>query len=241
MKTKTLKVIFIVLGSLLITISLFFNIVLGVSSNLSEDDDDFSIRHKIYNYSTNSFYLLDEGKGMMIKTFRKTNAQEEGSYLEENIYCKRDKTTWVNSCTMKGFIYDENKSLIKTTYIPGDGYKYIETSTTKTKELFPNNNLLNYGYYAFVNFFYSYAAVLDSKDKNLEFDVENDFSFKTFSFNKVISVEYDEVPSGVQVTDYKIFIDGNNMIKKIILNKDIIMEATLDCKEIDFPDFSNFQ
>lgn len=241
MKAKTLKVIFIVLGSLLLAISLFFNIVLGVSSNLSEDDDDFSIRHKIYNYSTNSFYLLDEGKGMMIKTSRKTNSQEEGDYLEEFIYCKRDNTTWVNNCSMKGYLYDEDKSLMRTTYVPGDGYKYVETSTSKTKELYHNNNLLNYGYYAFVNFFYSYGAVLDSTNNNLEFDIDNDFSFKNFSFNKVITIEYDEVPSGVQVTDYKIFIDSNNMIEKIILNKDIIMEVTLDCKEIDFPDFSNFQ
>jgi hypothetical protein len=171
---------------------------------------------------------------------REASEQEGGAFIKETTQCKFSKTSLISSCIMKASVYNENMQVIKNTYLPGDGYRYVETSEEKTKSVYNNNSLLSYSFYSFYNYFYQYAPILVSEDENLVFETKLSFSFKTFNFNKVITATNNSGDENVAVEKYEIFVDSDNIFNKIVLNDSITMEFSSNCQEFLFPDLTKF-
>lgn len=241
MKIKIFKVSVYTLVTLVALTSIFFNVVLGVSSKFSlSNKDNYELRYEIYNKTSGAFYLLENDTLITMSMLREASEQEGGAFIKETTQCKFSKASLISSCIMKASVYNENMEVIKNTYLPGDGYRYIETSEEKNKSIYNNNSLLSYSFYSFYNYFYQYAPILVSEDENMSFETRLDFSFKSFNFNKIITVTNNSTDENVAIEKYEIFVDSNNIFNKIILNDSITMEFSSECQELLFPDLTKF-
>lgn len=241
MKKKILKISAYTLITLIAVTSLFFNVVLGVSSNFTfSNKDNYELRYEIYNTTAGKLYLLENDALITMNMLRDASEQEGGKYVKETIQCKYNKASLISSCIMQASIYDEDMNTLKNTYLPGDGYKYEEIGESKNKSIYNNNSLLSYAFYSFYNYFYQYGSILVSEDENMSFETEQNFSFKAFNFNKVITVTNNSTEENVYISKYELFVDSSNIVNKIVFNDSITMEMSYNSDEVLFPDLTKF-
>ena len=239
MKSKILKIVAIVLVSLVFATSIFFNVVLGMSTGFTLSmKNSYEERYRIYDITSSKFYLLEDGSGITISS---TSVNEETKERAEDTYhCKFNKSTMVSDCTRKYAVYNESNELLKAAYFPGDDYQYFVVEGVKGKSFYSNDSLLGVSFYPFYNFLYQYCAILASDDQNLNFEVDTNFNFKSFGFDKVITVTYKTPVADKPVTKYEIFVDENDVINKIILNDSITMEMEVNTSDISFSDLESY-
>ena len=133
----------------------------------------------------------------------------EGHTSKDKITCtvviKDDLETY--ECKMISTLYDEKSNLVRTSYFPGDGYKYTAENNTYTKTKFDNSLLYNY----FLTFVYgatsnlNYLIVDSETSETYSFKIQKGlfFDLNSFSINKKLSISYQESKDSKNTIKYK--------------------------------------
>ena len=168
-------------------------------------------------------------------------------YSSENNQISKDEISCVlindnYDCQMISSLYNSDSTLIRTSYFPGDGFKYSIEGNTKIKTSYPNSSLFSYfnSLIAMASQGLSYISLNDTyvKQYNITFEEDVDFSFYKFSFNKSIEVEY-EVSNRKQEIDLK-FNENNYLTNVDFENMDIDVNIKYKKTKLNFPDFSGY-
>jgi len=176
--SKILFIIFIIMT----VFSSGVSIILGVSSStfLTFTNNATSRNKTLYT----SYYKLITSDKITIKMTQPYGT--EGDTSEDTMVCYLDKELAAPdyNCQMISYLYDSNNEVKRTSYFPGDNYKYTIEGTTKTKSSFPNKSLTSH----FKNMVIATYTVLFTLSKD-EKDVKAGSVIYDFniSFNFIIS------------------------------------------------------
>lgn len=219
--TRILKVFLVII----FVLSIVLNIILGASSTT------FTLYTNKKKAITEMYYssaiALTNSKAITIKSTTPYSL-EEGHTSKDEISCKvifkDDSESY--ECRMVSKLYNKDSSLVRTSYFPGDGYKYTAENNTYTKTKYSNDNL--YSYFsaltsgANINL---YRLVYDSETaesysskikKGLFFDLN------TFSLNKKLSLNCNESATSKNTIKYR--FDSHDRLEYL---KDTNQKSTL--------------
>lgn len=198
---RALKIIITTLLSLLLVLSLSLCICLGLSSSslslINKDSRD--ARVQLY-YSATS--QLENANTITIENIA-SFSETQISY--DIITCSIDEESVSQqyNCSMISKLYTgeniDTGTLVRTSFFPGDGYKYSVESDTKIKSVYSNEQLVSYlsslisritdlsvgGFAYLICDYLDPATGLDFK-----YDNKLNFNFNTFSLNKEINATY---------------------------------------------------
>ena len=224
---------------ILLVLSIGLNIMLGVSStNNLIFKDDVSARITIM---SNSLFELEsslESEGLSIKS---TNQYPSNNgTATDRAYCKYESK--LEKCTMVSVLYDDKGVAVKTSYFPGDGFKYTVEGETKTKSYYSNDQLNAY----VTNLFYGWGNTLtmlqyDSGatigDATVSYDTSMKFVFSKFSLLKTINCTFTRGESKVA---YAFNVDNKDRVTSLSIDGKASLELSYSKNEITFPSFEDF-
>ena len=226
--TKILSIIFVIVFIFCVSIS----IILGVSSSTFAKDED--ARRNIY---FSSAYKLANNKTISITATTPYSLGEEGQYTKETATCVTNKDDQTTNCSMISRLYNADASLVRTSYFPGDGYKYtnINGEAKGTKTPYSNDNLQSYCA-SFILGVNMYLALLSSdtrsiEESKLDFDSNIKFDFNTFSLFKNITIKY-EISNTKQIIGLK--FDKNDFLRKVEIKASTDTEELTTSINIDY-------
>ena len=230
---KVLFVLFIVV----FVLSLCMNVVLGTSSTLKlafKDNMDTRVRM----FYTASAHISNSNNITIINE----NKQSENQKVKEQITCSLDTKSNNYNCKMISKLYNNDSTLVRTSYFPGDGYKYSLEGETKKKIAFTNDNLSAYftsllqG--AFFGLNYYVIDYTTPANKNLfSFDTDLDFSFNTFSFSKNAEINYKSTPTATKIN---LTFDKKDRLTNVTINKDAKLSLIYSKTQLVFPSFEGY-
>lgn len=228
--------IFKILLSLVFICSIVLNVIFSMSTtSLSILTNKEKAMREIY-YSA-SIALSNSEEVTITSTMPYTSLKDHTAV--DKIVCeKSDDENNSYECGMISKLYDENSKLVKTSYFPGDGYKYTDDGTTQIKTVFSNESLYSY----FLGLVYgassniSYLAVnKDAIDAyKMSFDTGFKFNINTFSLDKDVTVNYTGLDNVEQKIDLQ--FDANDRLQYVNdhNNKSSLL-ISYDDEELEFP------
>ena len=216
------------------------NVVLGVSSTTLKlmFKDNMDARVQMY-YTT--IHSLENSNNL---TFSTDYTDIDGKKVIEKLSCSVDKDNVTNnySCNLIAKLYDDEANLVKTSYFPGDGYKYTIEGETKTKTVYSNSGLETYFVSLYAGITYQlYYMVLDysfpEEKDSISFNTKINFNFNTFSFSKNVKANYKDSDES-QTISYK--FDGNDRLTSVTTADDYKMSINYNKTSLQFPSFEGF-
>lgn len=222
--TRILKIFL----AIVFVLSVALNIILGVSSTT------FSIFTNKKKALTELYFTSNSA----FTNFNSITIESTMPYTIDPNYTSTDKLTCKTitkdnnkeyECQMISKLYNSESDLVRTSYFPGDGYKYTAENDTYIKTPYTNQNLILY-----------LAAFIGGASNNLNYLLADSataetYSFKTtkglyfdlnsFSVNKKVSVSYNETKDKTATVNYK--FDSHDRISYV---KDVANKATLKFK-----------
>lgn len=180
---KILSILFVLVFITSVSVSL----ILGFSSTYISNNEN-SRRNTYYTASN----YVNKSKYISIVSKSPYSAGEEGQIVEDNVSCTLNEETY--TCQMISTLYNEDSSVVRTSYFPGDGFKYTLAGNTKTKTVFTNDSLVNYfksllaGVQTYLSFLAYSNTIIDAY--NINYDTNVSFNFSKFTLNKEIMIDY---------------------------------------------------
>lgn len=231
---KILSFVFVItfLLSIVMNISLFMS-----SSNRLALKDDSNTRLKLY-YSAN--FNLTESKYLTIIAKKPYN--ETQTSVDEAVCTLTDASKSTYSCKQISKLYESDGTLVRTSYFPGDGYKYSLEGETRTKTEFSNEALESY-FKSLVAISFNYLSYLvydliyTSYAEFFEAETDVDFNFNYFSLDKEIEIEVDQ---GTTKFETKFNFDGKDRLTKVVAEPYYNFELNYEKNELQFPSFNNY-
>ena len=234
--STALKILFIV--ALLLSVSC--SIILGISAS-STLANTVSSRREVYYKAA---LKLDSSKSITLTATMPTDPTDiNGQFTLDTYSCsKNDKASY--DCTLISKLYDKDAKLIKTSYFPGDGYKYtkVEGEEKGTKQPYENTQIAS----SFSNFYLgpmTYLAILsyDRKtidDYKIKYSSDITFDFNSFSLLKGINVEY--MSSGVLQQFEFDFNKNNHLTDLFYKNMNSKCSIKYSKTNLKFPNLTNY-
>lgn len=233
---KILSILFVIVFIFSVTTS----VVLGLSSTtILANSNDKEARRHIYYTSLNK---LSSSKNITIISTM-PYSKEEGYISKDKITCSLNNESLSESysCTMISQLFDDSSKIVRTSYFPGDGYKYSLEGDIKSKTIYSNNLLSTYflsllaGATTYVSYLAFNQESIDAYSINYKHDSE--FDFNTFSILKNIAVNF-TVGSNTQKIDFT--FDKNDYLTKLTFGKDSSLQLSYKKANITFPSFNGF-
>jgi hypothetical protein len=218
--TRILKIFL----SIVFVLSIILNIILGSSSTTFSI---FSNKKKAFAemYYT-SFIALSNFNSITVESTMPYTA-EMGYTSKDKLTCKivKENDSAEYKCQMISKLYNSESDLVKTSYFPGDGYKYTAENNTYIKTAYDNENLVYY-LSAFIsgatnNLNYLLLDSASAETYSLKTTKGLYFDLNSFSLNKKASASYGE-GEGKNTIKYKC-----NSRDRISYIKDTTNKATL--------------
>jgi hypothetical protein len=160
--------------------------------------------------------------------------------VKDTISCKIEGSNY--SCSMISEL-KANNELIRTSYFPGDGFKYSKTKdNVKTKEVYENSKLVSYfnsllgGISTYLSF-----LTLDNnsiKSSNVIYEPKVTFSFDKFRLERSLDISYGNDNARQQLRlnfNNKNHIEGVNLI-----NNNASIQINYEKTIFSFPSFSSY-
>lgn len=226
------------LFAILFITSVAFNIIFCVSSsNILMFTNNEQARKRLHQFATD--YISDGNYFTIISQ----NVIETNRSIDQ-ITCGLDeKVSEGLSCKMHSKLYDSESNLLRTSYFPGDGYKYTLENDVGTKSEYSNSNLINYFYslvygalYSLNNLVFEESAI---ESYSVKYDSSITFSFNQFSLIKKIAVSY-KVNDESHKSTYE--FDKKDRLSKVTFDDDsIYLKIDYKLTNISFPDFSEYK
>lgn len=237
---KILYVLFVFTFIFSVGVSIIFFVSSTTISNTERERKN--IFYTSYNKLTTSKQLT------FISTMPYFNEDEkDGVEVQDRITCKIDteNTVPTYNCSMISRLYNSKKKVIKTSYFPGDGYKYTNRNVTEhgTKEEYSNDKLISY-FSTLAMSVQTYLALLTYDERTIEAYKVNyytnvSFSFNSFSLSKDIGVNY--IISGSK-QNIKLCFDNKDAIKKIdYVTNDATLKISYNKTKFSFPSFALYK
>lgn len=200
--TRILKVFLVII----FVLSIMLNIILGTSSTtITLYTNKKKALHEMYYTSA---IALTNVKSITVKAVMPYSLKE-GHTSEDEATCKVIKVENVETyeCKMISKLYDTESNLVRTSYFPGDGFKYSAENNTYIKTKHDNNTLQYYifgligGAFPYLNYLIVDSATAETNSfkikKGLFFDLN------TFSLNKKLSISFKETADSKNTIKYK--------------------------------------
>lgn len=232
---KIMKIIL----SIVLVLSLVLNVLLILStSNSLAIKDSADKRLELYN---EAYYKIIDSKTF---TFVNENVNNDNTRVKDTMTCtlKGDSITSDVSCAKITYLYGEDGKLIRTSYFPGNGYKYYVENENEIKEVFDEN--LNKLYFrnlikgALSQISYLIMDVsYPTYQEYINYDNSIRFDFNTFSLVKEITFNYSYNNDNLKM-QYE--FDGSDRLSKIIMSENSILEISYEAKSLQFPAFDGF-
>lgn len=235
---KILSIIFVLVFvfSLGLTVAFYFS-----STNKLIFKDNLDARLKLsYSAITN---LTTEKEFTIVS---ETNYVGDKTTID-NITCSiNEESTTKYTCSMVSKAYSDKGELTKTSYFPGDGYRYSVEGATKTKTVYSNTDLLNYflslysGASYYLNFI-QYDFLVPADKQYTKVDTKVKFDFNTFSLLKDMKVNIDK---GADKMNIDFSFDGKDRVVGIKTSPAENITSTLKISynkaNFEFPSFNGF-
>ncbi len=234
---KFLRIFLISLFVVIFVLSISFNVILGLSStNSLIFKDSKEARMNLY---TKASYTLDNVKSLTIVNDSPYNVGNITGFSKDTITCSIEGEE--TNCAMISTLHDTEGTLLRTSYFPGDGYKYTINGTTKIKTAYPNASLST----TFSGFFLGAKISMmymvgDSSSSSAEFSfkTKTKFSFNTFSLVKTVNAS---CKNGEKIYDYSFTFDGKDRLEKVY-SKEQDSTLSFEYKKVtlSFPSFDQY-
>ena len=173
--------------------------------------------------------------------------EKDGVTVQDRITCTIDmeNTAPTYNCSMISRLYNKKNKVIKTSYFPGDGYKYTNRNVTEhgTKEEYSNNKLISY-FSTLAMSVQTYLSLLTYDERTVEAYKVNyytnvSFSFNSFSLSKDIGINYTTADSKQNI---KLCFDSKDAIKKIdYVTNDATLKISYGKTNFSFPSFALYK
>lgn len=244
--TKRITLIFL---CLLLTFNLTFNIFLLVSDTYKKDyvKEDYKnlefannivLVEKSYDDNlrtyNNAFNAIANSSTITVKS---TNVYNSESYAQDTMACSINDEGDHYICKMISALYDLEDNLIRTSYFPGDGYKYSIENNTKSKTIYSNENLENY----FIN-------MLNGTINHLSYLSYDPATIETLSFTTYINYDFSSLKNLTkdinvcyQTYKFNLRFDKYDSLTKLEIGNNVNIEIYYDLLELDFPSFEGFE
>lgn len=229
--------IFKILLNLVFICSIALNVIFVMSSTTISifTDKEKAMREIYYSAST---ALSDSEEIAITSTMPYASLKDHTS--TDKIVCKKSVagSKIPYNCEMISKLYDEKSTLVKTSYFPGDGYKYTDEGTTQTKTAFSNETLYSY----FLGLVYGASSSISYLAANsdtvetykMSFDSEFKFNIDTFSLDKNITVKYTGLDKVEQTID--LHFDAHDRLQYINdHNNKSNLSISYSNNELEFP------
>jgi len=232
---KILSFIFVIAFIFSVSVSVIFMLS---STNKLMFKDNVDSRLKLY-YS--SYYNLTNSKNYTIVS---ENKYGEDQRSEDKITCSLDfESQKLNNCSQISYLYNSDGSIARTSYFPGDGFKYSIEGTTKTKVAYTNESLQNYflslvsGASYYLNYVV-YDILVPTESEFSKYDTDIKFDFNTFSFlkNMDLKIEKDADKFSVSYT-----FDGKDRLTNISMEEGISLNISYKKTNFQFPSFNGYE
>lgn len=213
---RVLKTILKILFVIVFIFSVSCSVIFAISSTTTLSNN-ISSRREIYYKATNKITNSRE-----ITIIAKMPYSQNGDISEDKITCSLAKESSTSyNCSMISKLFDKNSNLIRTSYFPGDGYKYTKNANEDkgTKEIYDNASLISYFNSTRSGLTY-YLALLSYDEKTIEtnsikYYTKTSFDFNTFSLSKNIDVKY--LNEGT-TEEFEFAFDKNSYLKDFSYN-----------------------
>ena len=231
---KILSFIFVVVFVLSVGTSVAF--FLSSTNRLAFKDNKDS-RLELY-YS--SYYAIGNSKDYTIIANNKYG--EDQKSVDEITCSLTDESENIYTCSQISKLYDSEGELVRTSYFPGDGYKYSVEGEAKTKTVYSNTNLQNYfsallgGANSYLRYI-AYDVFVPDDEEFIKFETDIKFNFNTFSLLKEINFNLDK---GTSKLSADLTFDGKDRLTKVMSGESISLEISYKKTNFEFPSFSNF-
>lgn len=234
---KIMTIVFIIVSVL----SLSLSIVLFISSSTSMTFfNNADARQKTYFAANSKIESMNEFS-LLIK--KPNSIADDSGTIQENVSCvaKENNPSQYN-CKIITKAYDSTGNHLKSTYYPGDGFKYMEDviTKTKTKESYDNSQLEIY-VTTLLNDAKKGIKILSYNDSKIEecsavYKTDISFDFSTFSLTKAIEISY---LNGSNVEKVSLSFDKKDYVTSIhYLAKKETVDISYNKTELSFPNFS---
>lgn len=226
--SKILYILFIIA----FVVSVGFNIILGVSS--SNIKNNVQTRMQLY---YDSLGKLSSAEHIRVLDKKPYGSATDGQYTIDDIACSLDKESNKYSCKMISKLFSSDAKLIRTSYFPGDGFKYSLEGETKTKSIY-NVDLSTMLTARTSGIGNSYLPLLTYTSQSMEqygskYDCNVAFNFNSFSITKEIIYSDKNRDKDSEI---KLYFDSNNNITKLVDEKaKSTIEVSYDKTDLSFP------
>ena len=237
---KVLSVLFVIVFVFSLATSIIFAVASPVLSNSEE------AKRQLY-YS--AAYKLHGVENITITSSKPSVSAISGRTEEDKISCSLNEASSTYSCSMISKLYDSDSKLIKTSYFPGDGFKYTEEGENKPKTPYSNTSLVSVCN-SLMGGANTWTSFLAKDNKSLEdnavvFGEDISFSFSEFSLTKKIAITYEDKVSNSN-PNILLEFDKNNYLKKITYKTDVkaedvsTLEFVYEKTTFSFPSFAAY-
>lgn len=196
-------------------------------------------REKLFHTSSN---YLNNSKQITLTSTMPYTPGEEGQYSKDVISCSIGETSV--ECQMISKLYNQDHSLIRTSYFPGDGFKYTDAKDEiGTKTQYANTNLLTYfsQLYKGVSGQLTFLASSnnDIETYKINFSGKAKLNLSKFTLEKSIKINY-QIGSSPQKVN--LYFDGKDHAKKVEIISNATSTIEIDYKKtsFSFPSFNDY-
>jgi len=237
---RVFKRILYILLVIVFVFSVITSVIFAVSSPTTLKNS-ISSRRKIFYTSIND---ISNSKNITITSKTPYNLGGANQQVEDKITCSLDNETTTYKCTMISRLYNENSKLVRTSYFPGDGYKYTLEDGDNTGTKTPSSDSVVTSYFAsLISGAQNYLSILTYDSKTIEtysvkYNKKIHFNFNTFSLSKSFNVSY---TIGSQSVNAKLIFDKKDRLSKLqdVTNKSS-MSISYNKAKLDFPSFIGY-
>lgn len=237
-----------ILMSLLLICSLTFNVIQLISNNHNSDytkgdyqnleiangiisiNDSYSDRLVIYDTAFNTIANSNN------VTIHNKNMQGLSNYVKETITCAINEEGTNYRCKMSSTLYDLNNNVVRTSYFPGDGYKYTLEGINKSKTTYSSESLETY-FLSLINgavYYLSYLSYDSTTVAGLNFSTYMNFDYKSLiDLTKEINVTYSTL-------DFNLCFDKYDTLTKLEIGSSMSLDISYDSVDLQFPSFEGY-
>lgn len=239
---RKFKPLFAILFAIAFILGVGFTVALGQSTtNKLFFNDSSELRFDLGVYSNSYLTTGDE----LSLTYR--NSYDANHYVQESISCEKsnDEVGVIYDCEMISRLYkNSDNSLVRTSYFPGDNFKYTDNGETLVKTDFSNIQLSTYissiiSGATSVNSFVYYDHLYPAYESTYTYENAFSFKFNTFSIHKEISMFYinGEEKSNIATFTY----DGKDRLIGLKYNDTLVLSIDYDEEDLDIPSLKDYQ
>lgn len=214
---KILKVFFKIIFIVAFILSLGLNVVFAISSTnrlIFKGEDKDILLQLLYN-AQNELLIIDDRSFVL-----ELEQTEDGAIVKYkyDLSCEKNEeaSELKYKCTQIATVYNEDNSVKRISYFPGDDTRYVEQGETKSKEEYTNESLATFFKEMNNSGISSLSQGLDMlfngpdrEESEISIDTSVRFDFKTFSLIKEVEL-IEKAPNGTLKLSYT--FDGKDRL-----------------------------